>query len=327
MKRFTSNVLLVAASLLIGTTAANAQAIQFETNSLKSSNPNDVPDSPSLLYSTHRTIPFWADFNNDGLMDIYYSGTSGVHGWQTTANLIQNEGNMNFYNEFEKIMEEYTYQEDDGTGNMVDKVGYREVGMKSGLTKTAFGMGSVAIDYDQDGLVDFIFLNRGGNDTGTERELVLFHNLGNYKFEKVQDEALYNIGFDHDNNNSFNEDQEIGTISVGDYNKDGYPDIIVQGTGNGGRFIKLLRNKGGNGFELVHPVKPIAFEKEFNPIGLFVKGEDKYDDDQILIESGAYTNVPTGDFKPMSHGSVAFADFDNDGCAVQMCLIRQACHA
>lgn len=313
MKRFTSNVLLVAASLLIGTTAANAQAIQFETNSLKSSNPNDVPDSPSLLYSTHRTIPFWADFNNDGLMDIYYSGTSGVHGWQTTANLIQNEGNMNFYNEFEKIMEEYTYQEDDGTGNMVDKVGYREVGMKSGLTKTAFGMGSVAIDYDQDGLVDFIFLNRGGNDTGTERELVLFHNLGNYKFEKIQDEALYNIGFDHDNNNSFNEDQEIGTISVGDYNKDGYPDIIVQGTGNGGRFVKLLRNKGGNGFELVHPVKPIAFEKEFNPIGLFVKGEDKYDDDQILIESGAYTNVPTGDFKPMSHGSVAFADFDNDG--------------
>lgn len=311
MKKFTS-IAIMAAALVGGFQSMSAQNIRFERNSLQSSaNPND--DSPSKLYSTHRSVPFWADFNNDGRMDIYYSGTSYIHGWQSPSCIVQNLGGMNFYNEYEKLWEEYTYVDVDEQGNEVEKTGMREVGIKSGLPKTAYGMGSVALDYDQDGLVDFIFLNRGGNDTGTERELVLVHNRGGFQFEKVQDEALYNVGFNHDNNNSFNEDQEVGTISVGDYDKDGYPDVLVEGNGNDGRFVRLLHNKQGKGFELVKPVIPISFAEEFNPIGLYEQGEAKYDEDGILIEEGAMTDTPTGNFKPMSHGSVAFADFDNDG--------------
>lgn len=311
MNKFTSKA-LITATLLASASLAQAQGLTFERNSIIS--PVDQTlDNPSSLYATHRTVPLWIDFNNDGNMDVYYAGTSYVHGWQTTACVLQNQGSLNFYNDSERLFEEYTYEETDDKGNVVEKTGVREIGVKSGMPKSAYGMGSVAIDYDQDGLTDFIFLNRGGNDTGTERELVLVHNLGDFKFEKVSDEALYNVGFDHNNNNSFNEDQEIGTISVGDYDKDGYPDVVVEGTGSGGRFVRLLHNKRGTGFELVKPVKPIAFTTEINPIGLYEKSEDVYDADGILIEPGKFIDVPTGDFKPMSHGSVSFGDFDNDG--------------
>lgn len=311
MNKFTFRS-MVTLAVFASASFVNAQNIRFEKNSLVS--PADQTlDNPTMLYSTHRSIPLWADFNNDGMMDVYFSGTSAVHGWQTTACMVQNQAGLNLYDDFERLWEEYTYTEKDENGNDVVKTGMREIGVKSGLPKTAYGMGSVALDYDQDGLIDFIFLNRGGNDTGTERELVLVHNLGDFKFEKVKDDALYNIGFNHDNNNSFNEDQEVGTISVGDYDKDGYPDVVVTGTGSEGRFVRLLHNKQGLGFERVTPVKPIDLASEVNPIGLYVKGPDVYDGDGILIEQGTITNVPTGEFKPMSHGSVSFADFDNDG--------------
>ena len=311
MKKFTSKAIM-AAALITGAGVANAQNIRFETNSLVSASDKEQ-DATNVLYSTHRSVPLWIDFNNDGLMDIYYCGTSALHGWASVPNLVQNLGGMSFYLENERLWEEYNYTDTDEDGNEVEKTGQREIGSKSGLPKTAYGMGSVAIDYDQDGLTDFIFLNRGGNDTGTERELVLVHNLGDYKFEKVADDALYNVGFKHDNTDSYNEDQEVGTLSVGDYDKDGYPDVLVEGYGSDGRFVKLLHNKQGQGFEEVLPVKPIGLADEINPIGLYKQGEDQYDEDGILIESGAFTDEPTGAFKPMSHGSVAFADFDNDG--------------
>lgn len=310
MKKFYISALLACFAM-----GVSAQHITFEKNSIISAlwDGEKVTDSNSTLYSTHRAVPLFGDFDNDGWMDIYYAGTSCTHGWQTTACLVWNQGSSIFNCDYERNWEEYTYTDVDEDGNEVEKTGVRENGVANGLPKTSYGMGSMTIDYDQDGLLDFIFLNRGGNDTGTEREVVLVHNLGNHKFEKVNDEALYNIGFWHDNNDSFNEDQDANTLSIGDYDKDGYPDLAITGQGYDGRFVRLLHNKAGQGFELVHPVKPIALDKEVNPLGLYVKGEDVYDEDGIKLEDGKITDVPTGDFKPMSHGSVALADFDNDG--------------
>lgn len=311
MKKFYLTALVACFAL-----AGNAQKITFEKNSIVSLPQNEdgtVNDTKDNLYSTHRAVPLWGDFDNNGFMDVYYAGTSCVHGWQTTACLAWNQGGGIFKNDFERVWEEYTYTEVDEDGNETEKTGVRENGVVNGLPKTSFGMGSVTLDYDQDGLLDFLFLNRGGNDTGTERELVLVHNRGNHMFEKVNDPVLYDAGFWHDNNDSFNEDQETGTLSIGDYDKDGYPDILVEGAGYAGRFVRLFHNNAGKGFELVHPVKPIALADEINPLGLYEKGEDVYDEDGIKIEDGAITDVPTGDFKPMSHGNVSFADFDNDG--------------
>ncbi len=309
MKNFTLKSVFACAALAGMATNAQAQRITFQ---------REVEFSEGLR-ATHRTVPFWADFNNDDKMDVYYSGTSGVHDWTTGGFLVKNLGNMQFDMDTEFLKETIQVPVVDENGDPVlDDNGQpvyqeqeRTVGMANGLPYTAYGMGSLPLDFNQDGLVDFIYLNRGGNDTGTLKELVLVKNLGNYKFEKVEDEALSSLNFGN-NNDSFNEDQEVGCISIGDYNKDGYPDLIVEGTGDNGRFVTLLKNVEGKSFEVADVFNPLAWDVETNKVGVYKKTDPTVDEDGIEIP-GSYIQEPTMKAKPMSHGSVIFADLDNDG--------------
>lgn len=309
MKNFTLKSIFACAALTGLATTAQAQRITFQKD-------DAVTDA---LRATHRTVPLWADFNNDGKMDVYYSGTSCIHGWTSGGFLVKNLGNLQFEMDTEYLTETVMVPVLDGNGDPVlgdDGLPtyteqLRTLGMENGLPYTAYGMGSLSLDFNQDGLVDFIFLNRGGNDTNTDKGLVLVKNLGNYKFEKVEDEALASLNFGG-SGSSFNEDQEVGCISVGDYNKDGYPDLIVEGTGDNGRFVSLLKNVEGKYFEVADVFNPLAWDVETNKVGVYKKTTPTVDDDGIEIP-GAYIQEPTMKAKPMSHGSVIFADLDNDG--------------
>lgn len=283
-------------------TATQAQTrVTFEKNS----------DVSNKFYEVHRATPLWADFNNDGLMDIYYGGTSCCYGWTVGGYLVKNLGELNIETETEYKKETVQVEVTDEEGNVTYEEQERIVGMMNGLPYTSFGMGSLTLDFNQDGLVDFIFTNRGGNNSGTNKGLVLVKNLGNYKFEVINDEALASLHWGG-NESSFNEDQEVGCISVGDYNKDGYTDLICQGVGDNGRFVKLLKNVDGDHFEFAPVFNPLAWEIETNKRGVYKKTESTVDEDGIEIP-GSYIQEPTMEAKPMSHGSVLFADFDNDG--------------
>ena len=281
-------------------TAAQAQ-VTFEKNS----------DVSNKFYEVHRATPLWADFNNDGLMDIYYGGTSCCYGWTVGGYLVKNLGELNIetITEYKKeiVKEEVT----DEAGNVTVVEQERIVGMMNGLPYSSFGMGSLTFDFNQDGLVDFIFTNRGGNNSGTTKGLVLVKNLGNYMFEVVNDEALASLHWGG-NETSFNEDQEAGCISVGDYDKDGYTDLICQGVGDKGRFVKLLKNVQGDHFEFAAVFNPLAWDVETNKRGVYKKTDDSVDEEGVVVP-GSYIQEPTMEARPMSHGSVAFADFDNDG--------------
>lgn len=261
----------------------------------------------------HRAVPFWADFNNDGKMDIYYGGTSCVNGWICRGILLKNMGNGAF--EMEDSVNTETYMEDvtDSLGNVSQVEKTRVTGMYNGLPYTAYGMGSLAIDYNQDGLVDFLFLNRGGNNNNTSTQhkgIVLVKNLGNYMFQVVPDSVLKSINFGNDDS-SYNEDNEIGSLAVGDYDRDGYPDILVEGVGDG-RFVKLLRNVNGDHFEMANVFNPLPWDVESNKKGVYVQSPSTIDEEGIE-QPGSYTQVPTMQAKPMSHGGVTFGDFDGDG--------------
>lgn len=46
---------------------------------------------------------------------------------------------------------------------------------------------------------------------------------------------------------------------MGDYDADGYPDFVLQGYNNDeGRYVKVLHNRQGNGFEMVQKVTQVS---------------------------------------------------------------------
>jgi hypothetical protein len=81
--------------------------------------------------------------------------------------------------------------------------------------------GAAFLDFDQDGLLDIFLVNGGETPQGkspTPVRNALYRNLGNGKFEEVAVKAgvdhilFYGIG-----------------VAVGDYDNDGYPDLLVTG--------------------------------------------------------------------------------------------------
>ncbi len=90
------------------------------------------------------------------------------------------------------------------------------------------GSGGAWLDYDQDGDWDLYLVNCQGPENVTN---ALYENLGDGTFRKRKNSGVEDLG-------------EGMSVSVGDYNNDGYPDLFVTNYGN---FI-LYRNNKDNTF-------------------------------------------------------------------------------
>lgn len=128
---------------------------------------------------------------------------------------------------------------------------------------------TVFFDFDNDGNLDLLMMGQGGNwRTSADIKMVcLYRNLGaagNYLFEKVAAPGF----------KQYTDEGFYSPISIGDYDHDGYNDVLLMCYDNVGRSIDLYKNDKGS--------------------GQFIRQEN------------------TG-FVPASNGSVAFGDIDNDG--------------
>src|SRR5262245_38638454 len=89
----------------------------------------------------------------------------------------------------------------------------------------SLGGGVALIDYDRDGRLD-IFLTGGGFFDGTDKQTIcgypsrLYRNLGNWKFQDVTADVGLDQPLFYTNG-----------ATVGDYNRDGWPDLVVTGYG------------------------------------------------------------------------------------------------
>jgi hypothetical protein len=100
------------------------------------------------------------------------------------------------------------------------------------------GAGVGWIDYDQDGLLDAFFVNSGATPHFTPEtppQPALYRNLGNGTFTDVTERAGLTVGPGF----------FFFGVTVGDYDRDGYPDLYVSGY----RRSLLYRNTGRGGFE------------------------------------------------------------------------------
>ena len=251
-------------------------------------------DNPTLPY-THRTSPAVGDFNNDDFMDIIMGGQSyndygdgknfGLGGWFCASIVLKNNADGTFTISTKAKTEAGTDDNPDVPGTPVDDLANMPVS-----TFSFFRF----LDFNNDGNLDLIIRGKGEHNFSVGEYLMLLENQGpenGYKFKLVENHGL---------NQALNEDYPAG-ISIGDYDKDGFVDVLLMGCENKDqsndpenpnydperlkrRFVELYKNNGGDGTFTMQKIAETF-------------GEDGLD----------------GNFKPMSHGDIAFVDIDNDG--------------
>lgn len=179
----------------------------------------------------------WADYDKDGLPDVFISGVSEGTLGSPTAALWKNLGNHKFEKVTTAIFTKVTHSSAawaDFNGDGYPDLVY--CGTTSSNTK---------------GAVTKIYINNKGNGTFIELETPTSEVLSTGETKKTALKGVWNIP----------------SISVADYNKDGKPDILIAGNWNSGvpgsYVAALYKNNGDLTFTEIDPllVKPGKTDK------------------------------------------------------------------
>ncbi|HDY75685.1 MAG TPA: VCBS repeat-containing protein, partial [Candidatus Marinimicrobia bacterium] len=189
----------------------------------------------------------FADFNGDGLLDIYmvnwwnqpnflfinngdgtFTNRAGAYGVTVplgsdrgvSAADFDNDGDMDFY--VSSGGQNYFFRNDNNQG-------FTNITYAAGVIDWGEGMNVCFGDYDNDGNLDLLITNQGYGENQ------LFHNNGDGTFSKVTEQA--GLG-DYRRSN--------GTAFF-DYDNDGYPDIFIARGTRDENYSGLLYHNNGNG--------------------------------------------------------------------------------
>lgn len=280
-------------------------------------------DYTKQMAPVHRGIPAFGDFNSDGLYDIYYGGQGlektmpfaydslGVvkdASWWTVGNLAVNKGKglIDMQRAWCADWSGWYY------GGVVKTNGAH------GLPPSTFQK-SVWFDYNNDGNLDILI--HGKNEYGWEPTDKSVYPDGYYTYlfantgETGNPDSTYyfnmNPNLDLPQANNEVDVTNNTNYAMADYDHDGYVDILTMcynkwfdgDEQKGGRLVGLYHNNGNGTFTKKAVFKPIPYESNPQPKGLFTINEE-------TLEA-----TPTYEARPMSHGAVAFGDLNNDGYA------------
>ena len=264
--------------LLLFFTIGNAQKTVFELIDPDSSGIHfnnyieDKKDHNILLYANYYggAGVGIADFNNDGLQDIYLAGNlvgdkiyrnegalkfidltqeSGIiddGSWSSGVSIadVNNDGLVDIYISKELYDDNPDLRKNKLYINM-GNFKFIEAAQQWGVDVSARTRHAVFFDYNNDGLLDLYLLNQppnpgnyskffGADLTLPEYSLQLFKNTGNNNFLDVTKEAgLFRTGFPN-------------AVVASDFNKDGLTDLYVANDFNAPDFYYL--NKGDGSF-------------------------------------------------------------------------------
>lgn len=192
-----------------------------------------------------------SDYNNDGLMDLYFSNVG-----KTLPDFLV----VGDLTEEQTLNKDYILLENQGDFN------FKDTALENNAAKYGFGWGLVSYDFNNDSLTDYLITQ-------------------NYiRFPAVEYLDLYpgNLLQQYDDN-SFKPVEEVAGISnkhfgvttvVSDFNQDGWPDAVI---GNLNGKLRAFINNGGTR----HWLK-VAFKDETHSIGALVT--------LTLVDGQTYTN-------------------------------------
>ncbi len=170
-------------------------------------------------------------------------------------------------------------------------------------------------DYDNDGYPDIIL---GGVDTLNNQITRLYHNNGNGTFTENVKTVFHSSSY--------------GSVAWGDYNNDGYLDVLLSGFNAGTPIAKLYRNNKDGSFTEVTTAVLVGMNGH-SRVAWADYDNDGYAD--ILVSgrtttsavnplpatklyrnvggTGTFTEVSTAGFVGVWRGSVVWGDYNNDG--------------
>jgi len=230
---------------------------------------------PGVTGDTRNGAAAWGDYNNDGVLDIALTGVTDLQEYSAVADVWQGNGLGGF------------------------------TGITSGILPIVSG--SVAWgDFDADGRLDLLMTGWAwGWGSGASTEIR--RNVGS-TFLSV------NAGLDGNVN---------GSAQWGDYDNDGRLDVLAAGYADSyGGPTKLWRNQGADfvdsGLALPTLAEAAVAWSDYDNDGLLDFLLTGFDGTNVLSQlwhntGSGFTNVPVPGLPGVYFGSVAWADFDNDG--------------
>lgn len=260
----------------------------------------------------------WGDYDNDGYLDLIYLG----EGTSRITKIYHNNGNNTFTELAHSLPATYSgsvaWGDYDNDGDLdILLTGYSTAAIAkvfrnnngvfvdqtqivlTGVTQSSADWG----DYDNDGYLDIILSGTAGSTSVTK----IYRNTGNNNFAEQTQINLRGL--------------DTGSVAWGDYDNDGFLDILLTGGGSG-IYTEIYRNNGNNTFTNVAN----SVEDVWRSCGIW--GDYDNDGDLDILVAGApntvtkiYTNNGNGTFtydagtglSGISLGTVAWGDYDNDG--------------
>lgn len=281
------------------------------------------------LPGLHRGVPSVCDINNDGWPDLYIPGETYITDmsrtwlmpiWSVIGAVGINNGDGTFsfsmsYNRQAPLEQDLDEETVEFPAGMTENDDGSWTFNGHGLPPADYTCARW-IDIDNDGNMDFMVMGEGADDwqptsdTNANRYVLLYRNGGpdtGYTFSVVNDSGLLQMSNERSGNNAGK-----SSISVGDYDNDGYKDVVIQGYYNymdgdesiGGRVTALFKNNGDGTFSQADVFNPLPYEECESPDGIYSTDID--DEDNV-------SHTPTYKIKPMTHGAVMFGDLNNDG--------------
>ena len=284
------------------------------------------------LTGVARSSVAWGDYDNDGHLDILLTGMTNLNdGTSGITKIYRNNGNGTF-TDINVSLPGITsgsvawgdYDHDgyldilltgtDNTGTPISKVYHNNGnGTFSDINAGLIGVSSGSVawgDYDNDGYLDILLTGTTGGYPYPAISKV-YHNNGNGTFTDI-------------GANLAGEGQSPSSVAWGDYDNDGYLDILLSGYNPGYPFFtKIYHNNGDGTFSDINASLAGVYQSS---VAWGDYNNDGYLD--ILLTGGGsgsitsiYHNNGNGTFTDISAGlpglgyysSVAWGDFNNDG--------------